>query len=51
VKLTDSQIAALVKRKRLEVVLQASDYFGHDLAQEQALWKTYREKYPNLVFR
>jgi serine/threonine protein kinase len=51
VKLTDSQIAALAKRKKLKVVLQASDYFGRDLEQEQALWKTYREKFPTVVFR
>ncbi|MBA4079581.1 MAG: hypothetical protein C0508_31435 [Cyanobacteria bacterium PR.023] len=51
VKLTDSQISALVKRNKLQVVLQASDYFGHDLEQEQALWKTYRAKYPTVVFR
>lgn len=51
VKLKDSQIAALVKHKKLEIVLQASDYFGHNLAQEQALWKTYREKFPTVVFR
>jgi serine/threonine protein kinase len=51
VKLTDSQLAALVKHKKLEVVLQASDYFGHNLEQEQALWKTYRQKFPTVVFR
>ncbi len=51
VKLKDGQIAALVKNKKLEVVLQASDYFGHNLKQEQALWKTYRQKFPTVVFR
>ena len=51
VKLTDSQIAALVKRKKLEVVLQATDYFVNDLGQNRVLWKTYREKFPTVVFR
>lgn len=51
VKLTDSQIEALVKHKKLEVVLQATDYFVNDLEQGRVLWKTYRAKYPTVVFR
>lgn len=51
VKLTDSQIASLVRRKNLKVVLQASDYFGDDMARDRGLWNAYKVKYPTVVFR
>ena len=51
VKLTDSQIASLVRRKDLLVILQAPDYIDDDMGQDRGLWNTYKVKYPTVVFR